>query len=76
VRADCGQKVISMVADRTSITRELDNLINQQIHTFKQDAEISESELSEYSQRSQRIRILCRTLNQSSFRTWAENQSA
>jgi len=30
--------MMSMVTDRTSITRELDNLINQQIRIFKQDA--------------------------------------
>ncbi len=47
-----------MIADRASIARELDNLIHQQIHTLKQDAKISESELREYLQRSQQIRSL------------------
>jgi hypothetical protein len=65
-----------MVTDRTSITRELDQLIQQQIHTFKQAAKISDPELSEYSQRSQRIRRLCRTLNPGAPRISADNQSA
>ena len=65
-----------MVTDRISITRELDELIRQQIHTFKQDAKISELELSEYRQRSQRIQALCRSLNQGSSQLWADNQSA
>jgi hypothetical protein len=65
-----------MVAERTSITRELDNLINQQIHIFKQDAGISESELSKYQQRSQQIRVLCRRLDQDGAQTWARRQSA
>lgn len=65
-----------MVADRTSMTRELDNLINQQICTLKQDAKISAPELSEYSRRSLRIRILCRTLNQGGPRISADNQPA
>jgi len=67
---------MSMASDRTSITRELDNLIHQQIQTFKQDAAISESELSEYTRRSQRIRALCRSLNQGSSLTWSNNQPA
>jgi hypothetical protein len=44
-----------MVADRTSVTRELDHLIQQQVQLFRQDAAISESELSEYRKRSRRI---------------------
>lgn len=67
---------MSMVADRTSVTRELDHLIHQQVQLFKQDAAISESELSEYTKRAQRIRALCRSLNQGSFRTWSRNQPA
>ena len=67
---------MTMVADRASMTRELDNLISQQVRTFKQDAEISDSELTEYRQRSRRIRALCQTLNQAGCRTWEENQSA
>jgi SMC interacting uncharacterized protein involved in chromosome segregation len=59
-------QVNSMVADRTSMTRELDKLIDQQIHTLKQEAKISEPELNDYRQRSQRIRMLCRTLDQGS----------
>jgi len=59
-----------MVADRTSINRELDGLINQQIHVFKQDARISQSELSEYQQRSQQIRILYRSLDQTGAQMW------
>lgn len=42
LKMDSSQRVISMVAVRTTITRELDNLIYQQIHTLKQDAKISE----------------------------------
>lgn len=73
--ADCGSKVISMVADRTCMNRELDTLISQQIHTLKQDAKISESELTEYQQRSQRIRILCRTLDRTSAEIWANTHA-
>jgi hypothetical protein len=53
-----------MVTDRIGIVREIDVLIDQQIHTLKQDAKISEPELNDYRRRSQRIRILCRTLDQ------------
>jgi len=65
-----------MVADRNSIARELDHLIYQQIHTLKQDAKISESELDDYHQRSQQIQVLCRRLNQGSFQTRTGNRSA
>jgi len=65
-----------MVADRTSITRELDNLIHEQIHIFKRDAKISDRELSEFKQRSRRIRILCRTLNQGGPQISADQPSA
>jgi hypothetical protein len=65
-----------MVAERTAISRELDNLIDQQIHTLKQDAGISESELGDYRQRSQQIRILCRRLDQASAQIWADKQCA
>jgi len=54
---------MTIVTDRTGITRELDNLINQQISTFKQDAEISDAELTGYRERSQRIRVLCQSLH-------------
>src|ERR1700737_4237108 len=63
LRMECRQKVIRMVAGKAVVTRELDNLIDQQIQTLKQRLKISESELGEYRQRSQRIRILCQTLN-------------
>ena len=53
-----------MFTDRTSMTRELDNLIHQQITTLKQDAEIADLELSEFRQRSKQIRALCQSLNQ------------
>jgi len=65
-----------MITDRTRITRELDELMHEQIRTFKQDAKISESDLDEFRQRSQRIRILCQTLNRAGPQTWAANQSA
>jgi len=61
------------MTDRTNITRELDQLIQQQIHIFKRDAKISDPELSEYSQRSQRIRSLCRALNPGAPQTSADN---
>lgn len=64
-----------MVADRTSINRELDSLINQQIHIFKQDAGISKSELSQYQRRSQRIRILYRNLDLAGAQIWADKHA-
>jgi hypothetical protein len=60
-----------MIAPQTSMTRELDDLICQQIHTLAQDAQISDAELTKYQQRSLRIRMLCRTLNQESAQTCA-----
>lgn len=65
-----------MVADNTSINRELDNLIHEQIHMFKRDAKISDPELDEFRQRSQRIRVLCRTLNQASSKIPADQPAA
>jgi hypothetical protein len=61
-----------MVADRTSMARELDELMHQQIHTLKQDARISDAELISFRQRSQRIRVLCRNLNPGSGRPQAK----
>jgi len=65
-----------MVVDRISVTREIDSLIDQQIHTLSQDAEISKAELTEHTQRSRRIRTLCRSLSQGKSPNWISNQSA
>jgi hypothetical protein len=65
-----------MVADRTSMTLELDNLMLQQIHTLKQKAKISDLELSEYSERTQQIRVLCQALNPGRRQISADYQSA
>lgn len=64
-----------MKVGQTRMIEELDQLIHRQVHIFKQDAKISESELSEYHTRSQRIRAICTTLNQGVWRTWADNES-
>jgi hypothetical protein len=58
-----------MDAAQTSMTRELDELIYQQIHALAQDAQISDIELTKYWQRSQRVRMLCRNLNERSAQT-------
>jgi len=58
-----------MDAAQTNMTLELDDLIYQQIHTLAQDAQISDAELTKYRQRSQRIRMLCRNLNERSTLT-------
>jgi hypothetical protein len=55
---------MNMLVDRTRMTHELDDLIKQQIRTLKQDAEISNSDLTNFRQRSQCIRALCQSLNQ------------
>jgi hypothetical protein len=62
--------------DNTGITRKVEELIAQQIHTFKQNAAMSDHELKEYLQRSQQIWNLCRRLNQGSSQTWVANQPA
>lgn len=62
--------------DKIGITRELDELIALQIHTLKKNAAISDPELEEYRQRSQRIRNLWRTQNQGSSQAWLANQTA
>lgn len=62
--------------DKTGIARELDELIAQQIHTLKKNAAISDPELEEYRQRSQRIRNLWRTLNPGNSPAWLANQTA
>lgn len=64
---------MTMVADRSSITRELENLINQQIRIFKRDAGTSDAELADYGLRSEPIRALCRSLSQASYGIMAEN---
>ena len=61
------------VVDRTSVTREIDNLIDQQIHTFRQDAQISQPELTVHRQRSRRIRALCRSLSPAGSPNWIRN---
>jgi RNA recognition motif-containing protein len=63
VSKDCGLEGDTLV-DRTRMTHELDDLIQQQISTFKQDAQISNSDLADFRQRSQRIRALCQSLSQ------------
>jgi hypothetical protein len=64
------------VADRSSVTREIDGLIDQQIHTLNQDAEISECQLTEHKERARRIRSLCRSLRPGSSPNWISNETA
>jgi hypothetical protein len=64
------------IAERTTVIREIDGLIDQQIHTFNQDAEISECQLTEHKERARRIRSLCRSLRPGSSPNWIRNQTA
>lgn len=63
-------------ADRTSVTREIDRLIDQQIHTLHQHAAISELELKAHRDRSQRIRSLCRNLRPEGSPNWMSESLA
>jgi hypothetical protein len=63
-------------ADRTSVAREIDRLIDQQIHDLNQDAEISECQLTDHTERSRRIRSLCRSLRPGSPPNWISSPSA
>jgi hypothetical protein len=65
-----------MGTDRTKITREIDSLIDQQIHTLNQDADISASELNAHRQRSQRIRMLCESQRRGKSPNWIHNKPA
>lgn len=68
-------QVVHMMAGRTHMIEELDKLIHRQVHIFKQDAKISDLEMSEYHTRYQRIRAICTSLNQGGLQTWSENES-
>jgi hypothetical protein len=63
-------------ADRTSVAREIDRLIDQQIHNLNQGAEISKCQLTEHAERSRRIRSLCRSLRPGSPPNWISGPSA
>ena len=65
-----------MGTDRTKVTREIDSLIDQQIHTLNQDADISASELKAHKQRSLRIRMLCESQRQGKSPNWIRNKPA
>ena len=63
-----------MGTDRTKVTREIDSLIDQQIHTLNQDAAISPPDLKAHKQRSQRIRTLCESQRQGKSPNWIRNK--
>ncbi len=66
----------SAVVEHPTLTQELDRLVNQQICTLKQNAKISDPELSDYRQRSLRIQMLYRRLNAAGRQTWAKKHAA
>ena len=47
-----------MVTEKVTIKQELDVLIQQQIHTLKQEKKILDDDLRQYSQRAARIHEL------------------
>lgn len=47
-----------MLTDPASLKREVHQLIDQQIQTLKQPSSLTSSQLQDYKQRSQRIRLL------------------
>ena len=47
-----------MLTDPASLKREVHQLVDQQIQTLKQPSSLTSSQLSDYKQRSQRIRLI------------------